>query len=113
MVEIQKDFIPQEDKKLCDILTKTGNYDPEKPVFAHVTLHNLIKIEDWFKDSSTIVKTLRKGKGRNPFVDSTVKMRIQVVVNGQEIVSNYPKETDFETAENLQKMSTEERKEYL
>lgn len=101
------------------MLTKTGNYDSDEPVFAHVTLHNLIKIEDWFKDSTTIVKTLRKGKGRNPFVDSTVKMRIQILANGQEIVSNYPVNEeikapyDFETGENLRSLSTDEKKAYL
>ena len=101
------------------MLTKTGNYDSDEPVFAHVTLHNLIKIEDWFKDSTTIVKTLRKGKGRNPFVDSTVKMRIQILANGQEIVSNYPVNEeikapyDFETGENLRCLSADEKKAYL
>ena len=41
-----------------------------------VELHRLIKIEDWFKDESTIVRTLRKGKGRSPFIDSTIKFRL-------------------------------------
>ena len=90
-------------------------------MFANVNLHNLVKIEDWFKDTSTIVKTLRKGKGRNPFVDSTVKLRMQVLVNDKEILSNYPKYDDeetkaafyFETSENLKAMTSEEKKEYL
>lgn len=60
------------------------------PLFFQIKLNKLIKIEDWFKDESTIVKTLRKGKGRNPYIDSTIKMRLQVLVNGEQILSNYP-----------------------
>lgn len=51
---------------------------------------HLIKIEDWFKDGTTIVRTLRKGKGRNPYTDSTVSFRIQISVDGKVLVNNYP-----------------------
>ena len=94
---------------------------------AHVKMHNLIKIEDWFKDESTIVRTLRKGKGRTPFTDSLVKLRVQISVNGEKpIVNNYPEQSvemeelqaneeskqievkyDFETSENLRGLNQE------
>ena len=67
-----------------------NKYDNKLPIYFHIKLNKLIKIEDWFKDESTIVKTLRKGKGRNPYIDSTVKIRLQVLVNGEQILSNYP-----------------------
>ena len=39
----------------------------------------LVKIEDWFKNGDTIVKTLRKeGKGRSPYVDTTVKSKYPI-----------------------------------
>lgn len=87
-IEIKKTFVPEEDNELLALLDE--GYDKSKALFAHVHLHKLVKIEDWFKDGTTIVKTLRKGKGRNPFVDSTVKLRLQVQVNGTKILSNYP-----------------------
>ena len=87
-IEIKKTFIPDEDKELVALLS--DNYDKEQPVFAFVHLHRLVKTDDWFRDGTTKVRTLRKGKGRNPFVDSEVAIRLQVVVNGNQIVSNYP-----------------------
>ena len=86
-----------------------------------VELHRLIKIEDWFKDESTIVRTLRKGKGRCPFIDSTVKFRLQVIKNDQEIISNYPvkdlendeKDYDYFESENLRKMEADQKEQHL
>ena len=46
-------------------------------------MNQLVKIEDWFKDNSTILRTFRKGKGRSPYIDSTIKFRMQVLVNGE------------------------------
>ena len=86
-----------------------------------VELHRLIKIEDWFKDESTIVRTLRKGKGRSPFIDSTIKFRLQVVQNDEQVLSNYPlkdlanEEMDYDyfESENLRKMDAEQVEEHL
>mmetsp|Transcript_14318 Transcript_14318/g.22299 ORF Transcript_14318/g.22299 Transcript_14318/m.22299 type:complete len:171 (-) Transcript_14318:657-1169(-) len=50
----------------------------------------LVKVEDWFKDGSTIVRSLRKGKGRSPFIDSTVSFRLSIEVEGKQVLSNYP-----------------------
>lgn len=88
-VEVRSNFVPDEDPELLKIL-KDGPYDETKPLFVHVHMLRLTKIEDWFKDGSTLVRTLRKGKGRNPYTDSTVKLRLKFMVNGKEIVSNYP-----------------------
>jgi tetratricopeptide (TPR) repeat protein len=124
-VEVKHTYVPQEDKELIAILG--DGYDQSKPIFAFACLHRLIKIEDWFKDGTTMVRTLRKGKGRSPFIDSTVKFRLQVQVNGKEIISNYPEfapnllpeETkeqlpyDYGESENLRSLSTEQKKAYL
>jgi len=84
--------VKSDDKQLFDLLNaiQDSKYDSKNSLFFHIKLNQLIKIEDWFKDESTIVKTLRKGKGRNPYIDSTIKMRLQVIVNGEQILSNYP-----------------------
>ena len=143
-VEIKNSFVQEEDPDLEEILKECKQddeslYDPSKPLFAHVELLRLVKMEDWFKDGSTIAKTLRKGKGRSPYTDSVVKARLQVLVNGKELLSNYPatapkmkassneeekeeeaKENDeeptpysFHESENLRPLSADERKQYL
>jgi hypothetical protein len=72
-----------------------------------------VKIEDWFKDGTTIVKSLRKGRGRNPYIDSTVKFRLQVLVNDVEVSSNYPDSYDFFEDENFNSLSKEEQATYI
>ena len=57
-------------------------------------LLKLIKVEDWYNDKTAIMKTLRKGKGRSPYADSDIWLRMKIEVNGQEIYSNYPTDND-------------------
>ena len=45
-------------------------------------LTKLIKVEDWYNDRTTIMRTLRKGKGRNPYTDSEIYFRMKIEVNG-------------------------------
>ena len=87
---------------------------------AECTLHQLVKIEDWFKDQSTIVRTVRKGKGRNPFTDSEVKMRLEIKVNDEVILSNFPKidpatgaDWDLFKSENLRGLTSDQKQAYL
>ena len=47
-------------------------------------------MEDWFKDGTTIVRTLRNGRGRNPYIDSTVTLRLAIWKNDELVLSNYP-----------------------
>ena len=78
-----------------------------------IKLNALVKVEDWYKDGSTMVKTLRSGgKGRSPYADSTIKMRLMVEVNDACIYSNYPAKADLEF-DNMRDMNAEERKEFL
>jgi hypothetical protein len=79
--------LTEEDQATVELL---GEYDKEKPVFADIHILKLIKIEDWFKDETTFVKTFRKGRGRNPYTDSTVSFRMEVFRNDEKILSNYP-----------------------
>lgn len=44
-----------------------------------IELINLYKVEDWYNnDRSTTMKTLRKGKGRNPYTDSEIKCKYYI-----------------------------------
>jgi hypothetical protein len=86
-IQIKPSFLVEEDQATCELL---GDFDKEKPVFAEINILKLIKIEDWFKDGTTIVKTFRKGRGRNPYTDSTVTFRMEVLRNGEKVLSNYP-----------------------
>jgi len=53
------------------------NFDKEKDLYIETELISLIKVEDWFKDGgSTIKRTLRKGKGKSPSSDSTIKGKV-------------------------------------
>ena len=84
---------------LLNSSTEGESYDQSLPLFAHVHLARLAKLEDWFKDGSTIVRTLRKGRGRNPYTDSTVKFRMEIQVNDKQILSNYPTKDPIMTTE--------------
>ena len=63
-----------EDKTLNDLLA--NNFDNQKDLFVEIDLQQLAKVEDWYKDGSTLVKTIRKGgKGRSPYSDSEIKRK--------------------------------------
>jgi len=53
-------------------------------------MHRLYKTEDWYKDGKVLMKTIRKGKGRKPYVDSTIYFRLRVEVDGNTVFSNFP-----------------------
>jgi len=132
MVEVKSAFAPTEDKELVALLEKSTaeqKYNPEQPLFIEFTLRRLVKTEDWFKDGSAMVRTIRKGSGRNPYIDSTVKLRLKVVVNDEVIASNYPevdpsmvgkeeesknnKPYNLYDSEDLKPLTVEQRKAYL
>jgi len=51
-------------------------WDLNKDLYAHLVLEKLVKVEDWYKNGSTLVKMIRKGgKGRSPYADTTVKSK--------------------------------------
>lgn len=88
-----------------------NGYDAQKDLYLQVHLEALQKVEDWYKDGTTLVKTIRKGgKGRSPYADSTIKLRLSAEVNGTVIYSNYPEVPD---QDNLKLMSKEERESFL
>jgi hypothetical protein len=132
MVEVRSTFAPQEDKDLVALLEKSEakqKYDPGKPLFIEIRLLRLVKTEDWFKDGSTLVRTLRKGRGRNPYIDSTVKLRMRIMVNDTTILSNYPENDpnmlekdeeskreepyDLHDSEDLRTLTVEQRAAYI
>jgi len=86
-------------------------YDKTKNLYVTCELRSLVKVEDWYKDGTTMVKTIRSGgKGRSAYADSTIKLRMKVEVNDQEIYSNYP---TIESTDNLRFMTPAERDEFL
>jgi len=55
-------------------------FDIDKELYVNIHLLQLSKVEDWYKDGTTLVKTLRKGgKGRSPYSDSFIKCKISIV----------------------------------
>ena len=94
-IEVMANFLQENDPDLKERLEKASvpdddKFDPSKNIFVQAELLRLVKVEDWFKDDTTIVRTLRKGKGRSPYIDSTVSFRLQVTVDEDQLVSNYP-----------------------
>lgn len=56
-----------------------AGWDSEKDLLFVIKLINLYKVEDWYNnDRSTTMKTLRKGKGRNPYTDSEIKCKYYI-----------------------------------
>ena len=47
-------------------------FNKEKDLIIECELVNLVKVEDWYKDGTTFKKMLRKGKGKQPNIDSNV-----------------------------------------
>jgi hypothetical protein len=77
-----------EDKELKN----SDKYDQNKDIWAEIHMHRLYKTEDWYKDEKVLMKTIRKGKGRKPYADSTIYFRLRVEVDGKEVYTNFPKE---------------------
>jgi hypothetical protein len=42
-----------------EIVKKIKDHDPKKNIYFNVKLHSLVKVEDWYKDGSTLMRTLR------------------------------------------------------
>lgn len=68
-----------EDKEL----RSSDKYDKTKDIWAECHMHRLYKTEDWFKDGKVLMKTIRKGKGRKPYVDSTIYCKSNLIINQQ------------------------------
>lgn len=63
-----------EDHTLNELLGQT--FDSNSELYVDIHLIQLSKVEDWYKDGTTLVKTLRKGgKGRSPYSDSFIKCK--------------------------------------
>ena len=104
---IKTEYLLEEDQKFVEYL-RQHEFDDKMDLHADIELVKLVKVEDWFKDGTTICKTLRKGKGRNPYSDSTVRMRLRIAVNGEQVYSNYPEtDTPIEEQEDFRDMTIE------
>lgn len=92
---VSQDFLTEnEDEGMEEFFAGSPAWDKTKTFVIDLELINLIKVEDWYKDKSTVMRTLRRGKGRNPYTDSLIYFRIKIEVNGNQIYSNYPESSD-------------------
>ena len=69
---IEKCYLEGEVKEGVGAEDIVALWQENEDLWAEVTLHKLFKVEDVYKDGKTRVETIRKGKGRKPYVDSTV-----------------------------------------
>lgn len=81
----------KEDEGMQDFLAGTP-WESHKVFIMDIELVNITKVEDWYGGKTAVMRTLRKGKGRNAYSDSTVYFRIKVEVNGEQTFSNYQEE---------------------
>lgn len=103
----QDDEETLEDNKLIELFPI---WDKSKDLFIRMEVTYIVKIEDWFKDGSTMVRTLRKGgKGRNPYCDSTVKLRMKIQVDDEIKYDNYSENAVAKESDNLKPLTREER----
>lgn len=78
-VLVKPSFITEDDKLLQEKLGE--KYDATKDLSVQVELDRLVKVDDWFKDKSTIKRTLLKGKGSSPNIDSAIGVYMKIKVN--------------------------------
>ena len=78
-----------EDEGMAEFFANTPAWDKTKAFIMDIEMLKITKVEDWYKEKSTMMRTLRKGKGRSPYSDSLITFRIKIEVNDTEIFSNY------------------------
>ena len=87
---INPEFLTEVEEHGLEKFFENTAWDKTQPFVMDITLKSLIKVESWYTDNSTMMRTLRKGKGRSPYTDSTIYFRIKIDVNDKQIFSNYP-----------------------
>ena len=114
---VSEQFLEEnEDEGMEEFFAETPAWDKSKTFVMDLELVKLIKVEDWFNDKTAVMRTLRKGKGRNPYSDSVIYFRLKIEVNGSEIYSNYPAQNadkPIEEQEDYKEMTLEQRQEHL
>lgn len=109
------DFFAENEDEGMEAWLEGTPWNKALPLVIDMELHKLVKVEDWYNDKSTIMRTYRKGKGRSPYTDSVIYFRLRIEVNGAEIYSNYSKEDSrpVEQQEDFKQMTLEQRVEML
>lgn len=87
---VMPDFLTENEDEGMEEFFSGTSWDRTKPFVIDLQLNNITKVEDWYNDKTTMMRTLRKGKGRNAYSDSVIYFRIKIEVNGNQIFSNYP-----------------------
>ena len=108
---VSPDFRQENEDEGMEQFFQGSNWDSSKTFVMDVELVKLIKVEDWYGGKTAVMRTLRKGKGRNAYTDSTVYFRIKIEVNDQQVFSNYKEEdgVPIEEQEDFKFLSLEER----
>lgn len=75
------EFLTENEDEGMEGFFEGTSWDKTKPFVMDCELINLTKVEDWYNDKTTIMRTLRKGKGRNAYTDSVVYFRMKIEVN--------------------------------
>ena len=71
---INASFVQEYDETLWKTVKELSEGQLFKFLTLEFELQSLVKVEDWFKDGGSALKrTLRKGKGGSPNIDSIVK----------------------------------------
>jgi len=79
---VSEEFLAENEDEGMEEFFAGTTWDKTKAFVMDVELLKLIKVEDWYKDRSTVMRTLRKGKGRSPYTDSLIYFRLKIEVNG-------------------------------
>ena len=111
---VSQEFLAENEDEGMEAFFEGTPWDKNNFFVMDMELLSLIKVEDWYQDKSAVMRTLRKGKGRNAYTDSTVYFRIKIDVNGNEIFSNYPEsELPIEKQDDFKDKTIEERVDIL
>ncbi|CDW79222.1 peptidyl-prolyl cis-trans isomerase fkbp62-like [Stylonychia lemnae] len=86
-IQVQSSFIKEEDEKLFYRLGE--RFKEDRDLIVEVKLHDYVKVEDWFNDDKCHKRILRKGKNASPNIDSNIKLRMRITVNGEVKLNNF------------------------
>ena len=92
MVVVKAKYVKENDPAVWKLVTEKDKNFPENGFLSVlVELKSLTKVEDWYKDGgSGLKRILVKGKGSHPNIDSAIKFFMNISVNGNTVLYNFP-----------------------
>ena len=67
---VNPEFLEENEDEGMEEFFAGTQWDKTKPFVMDMQLTKLVKVEDWYKDKTTVMRTYRKGKGRSAYTDS-------------------------------------------